>query len=209
MKVILFGAPGSGKGTQAPLLSKHLDAKIISLGDILREEVKRDSELGKEVKGYMERGALVPDVVVSRVIEESVDMEGFILDGYPRNLAQAQTLEETLNKKGEAVDVFIYFDVDEATVVNRLSKRIVCKKCGALYHLINMPSAKEGICDVCGGTLYQRKDDNPEVIKKRLEVFLKESKSVVDFYKERGKLITVDAKKEKEDVFEQIKKNLK
>ncbi|UCG35124.1 MAG: adenylate kinase [Candidatus Omnitrophota bacterium] len=209
MKVILFGAPGSGKGTQAPLLSKHLNVATISLGDILREEVKRDSELGREVKGYMEKGALVPDGVVARVIEENVDKEGFILDGYPRNLAQAKNLEEVLQKKGQGIDAFIYFEVDEDTVINRLSKRIVCKKCGALYHLVNMPPAHEGVCDVCQGSLYQRKDDNPTVIKKRLEVFMQESRNVVDFYRDCGKLITVDARKEKDDVFAQIKEKLK
>jgi len=209
MKIILFGAPGSGKGTQAPLLAGLFNAKIISLGDILREEVKRDSKLGKEVKTYMDKGVLVPDEVVARVIEENVDKAGFILDGYPRNLAQAKNLEGALQKKGQGIDAFIYFEVDEDTVVGRLSKRRVCKKCGALYHLVNMPSAKEGICDVCQGPLYQRKDDSPEVIKKRLEVFTKESKSVLDFYEERGNLITVDARKDKDDVFKQIKEKLK
>lgn len=209
MKIILFGAPGSGKGTQAPLLAELFNAKIISLGDILREEVKRDSDLGREVKGYMDKGVLVPDEVVAKVIQENVDKISFILDGYPRNLAQAKNLEGVLQKKNQEIGAFIYFEVDEDTVIGRLSKRRVCKKCGALYHLVNMPSKKEGVCDACGGPLYQRKDDNPDVIKKRLEVFLKESKSVVDFYKERNKLITVDARKDKDDVFKQIKEKLK
>lgn len=209
MRIILFGSPGSGKGTQAVILSERLNLKRISLGDILREEVKKDSSIGREVKNYMEKGLLVPDEVVSRVIEENIDSKNFILDGYPRNLNQAENLDKILNKKGQKIDYFINLNVDEKTIVDRLSKRRVCKKCGANYHVDNLPPKKEGVCDLCKGELMQRKDDNPEVIKKRWEVFLKESQQVLDFYEEKGKFLKIDARGDKEEIFEVIKENIK
>ena len=208
MKVILFGAPGSGKGTQAVMLAKELSLKKISLGDILREEVKKESSLGQEVKSYMEKGLLVPDELVSRVIEESIDSKDFILDGYPRNLAQAQKLEEILKKKNTDMDVFVYLNVDEQTIVDRLSKRRICRVCNANYHLENMPSKEEGICDSCGAELAQRKDDTPDVIRKRWEVFSKASQEILDFYKGRNKLIEIKAQGDKDEIFESIKKTL-
>ncbi len=208
MKVILFGAPGSGKGTQAVMLAKELNLKKISLGDILREEVKKESSLGQEVKSYMEKGLLVSDELVSRVIEENIDSGDFILDGYPRNLAQAQKLEEILKKKNTDMDVFIYLNVDEQTIIDRLSKRRICHECNANYHLENMPPKEEGICDSCGGELAQRKDDTPDVIKKRWEVFSRASQEILDFYKGREKLIEVKAQGDKDEIFESIKKTL-
>lgn len=207
MNVVLFGAPGSGKGTQTPDLVALTGAKVISLGDMLRAEVKAGSDLGKEVQGYMDKGLLAPDELVSRVIEENIT-DGFILDGFPRNVAQAKTLDDILQKKGLALDKCLYFSVDEKTVVERLSKRRICRQCGKLYHLVNMPSKKEGICDVCGGELYQRKDDNAEVIKKRWEVFLQEGSKVVDYYKQQDKLLSVDARDHKDVVLERIKAQL-
>ncbi len=208
MKIILFGSPGSGKGTQAVSLSDLLGLKRISLGDILREEVKKQSPLGGEVKNYMEQGLLVPDELVSRVIEENVDNQKFILDGYPRNISQAIKLEEILKKNSSEIDVFVYLDIDEETIEDRLSNRRICKACGANYHLENMPSKVEGICDGCGSELTQRKDDNPEVIKKRWEVFLKESEKLLEFYKARNKLLTVDGRGYKDTIFERIKSKL-
>ena len=207
MNVVLFGAPGSGKGTQTPDLVALTGAKVISLGDMLRAEVKAGSDLGKEVQGYMDKGLLAPDELVSRVIEENIT-DGFILDGFPRNVAQAKTLDEVLSKKSLSLDKCIYFSVDEKTVIERLSKRRICKKCGKLYHLVNMPSKKEGICDVCGAELYQRKDDNIDVIKKLWEVFLQEGTKEVYYYKEQEKLLTVDARDDKDIVFERIKAQL-
>ncbi|MCK9614527.1 MAG: adenylate kinase [Candidatus Omnitrophica bacterium] len=206
MKIILFGAPGSGKGTQAIALSEHYKLKRISLGDIFREEVKKDSPLGKEVKSYMEKGLLVPDILVSKVIEENLNEENFILDGYPRNLNQAKTLDKILVKKGASIDAFIYLEVDEPTILERLTKRLVCKQCGANYHMVNMPPKKTGICDSCGSELIQRKDDTPEVIKKRWEVFLNENKSLLDYYKKKNKLIAIDARGNKDIVLVRIKK---
>jgi adenylate kinase len=208
MKIILFGAPGSGKGTQATVLSEHFKLRRISLGDIFREEVKKDSELGREVKNYMEKGLLVPDSLVSRVVEENVNEDNFLLDGYPRNINQAKTLDEILKKQGKDVDVFINLAVDEKTIIDRLSKRLVCKKCGVNYHLVNMPPKKDNVCDKCFSELIQRKDDTPIVIKKRWEVFLKENQSLLDFYKEKNKLVTIDARGNKDEVFARIKEKL-
>ena len=206
--IVLFGAPGSGKGTQAPDLAKKFDVAVVSLGDILRKEVKEGSSLGLEVKGYMEKGLLVPDELVARVIENNLSDKGFILDGYPRNLAQAQKLDAILAAKKCTIDAFIYFEIDEATMVARLSNRRVCKKCNALYHLVNMPPKKDGRCDKCGAELYQRKDDNAETIKKRGEVFAKEAQAILSFYAKKKKLITIDARGNKEQVFDRIKKAL-
>jgi adenylate kinase len=206
--IVLFGAPGSGKGTQAPELSKMFGVAIVSLGDILRKEVKEGSSLGLEVKGYMEKGLLVPDELVSRVIENNLSDKGFILDGYPRNLAQAQKLDQILAAKKCTIDAFIYFEIDEATMVARLSNRRVCKKCNALYHLVNMPPQKSGVCDKCSGELYQRKDDNAETIKKRGEVFAQEAQAILGFYTKKKKLIRIDARGNKEQVFDRIKKAL-
>ncbi|MCF7908812.1 MAG: adenylate kinase [Candidatus Omnitrophica bacterium] len=209
MNIILFGAPGSGKGTQAIVMSEQLGLRRISLGDILRKEVKEDTDIGQEVKSYMNQGQLVPDELVARVIENHIDSKGFILDGYPRNVAQAKKLEDILKNQGLAIDLFVYMDVSRETVVDRLTKRIVCKSCGANYHLKNMPPKKEGICDSCSNELVQRKDDTPEVILKRWEVFLKESSKLVNFYKSRGNLFKVDANFDKDLVFEKIKAEVK
>ena len=204
MKMVLFGAPGSGKGTQAKELSEHYNINKISLGDILREEVKKNSPLGNTVKGYMERGVLVPDDVVAKVIEENIGGESFILDGYPRNLNQAMYLDNILSKKNTALDVALYLDVDSQTIIKRLQMRRVCPKCGASYHLINMPPKKEGICDLCGVELVQRRDDNPQVIKERINVFLKESKPLLDFYRDKNILINIDARNDKDKVLNEI-----
>ena len=208
MKILIFGSPGSGKGTQAVLISNHLNLRHISLGDILREEVKKNSPLGEEVKSYMEKGLLVPDDLVSRVIEVNVDNQEFILDGYPRNLNQAKKLEEIITRNDNKIDVVIYLDTDKETIVDRLSKRRICKNCGATYHLENLPPRADGICDLCGRELIQRKDDNSEVIMKRWEVFNKESNQILDFYKEKAKIIKVDSRGKIEEVFEKIKENL-
>jgi len=208
MRVILFGSPGSGKGTQAMLLADFLGVRKISLGDILRKEVKNNSSLGQEVKSYMERGALVPDELVSRVIEENVDDGGFLLDGYPRNLDQAKRLEEILTGKNSGIDRVVYLDIDEQTIVDRLSKRRICKSCGANYHLLSLPSKKEGICDKCGSQLTQRKDDDPQVIKKRWSVFVDEANKILEFYQDKNKLVKVDGRGRINEIFERIKQEL-
>ncbi|MCF7916396.1 MAG: adenylate kinase [Candidatus Omnitrophica bacterium] len=208
MRIIIFGAPGSGKGTQAEMLAKEFSLEKISLGDILREEVKKDTDLGKEVKQYMDKGELVPDQTVKNVIDANLAKDNFILDGYPRNGQQARTLDDILEKRDSSIDAFIYLEVSRDTIVDRLSKRRVCKNCGANYHLDTMPPEKDNICDRCEAKLVQRDDDNPEVIKKRWDVFLANSKGVFDFYKEKGVFISVDGDKDKEKVFDQVKEKL-
>jgi adenylate kinase len=150
----------------------------------------------------------VPDDLVSRIIEVHVNNKNFILDGYPRNINQVKTLEEILKRKNQAIDWFIYLEVDDKTIIERLSQRRICKKCGANYHLKNMPPHKSNICDKCGSELIQRKDDFPDVIKKRCEVFLKETKGILKYYKEREKLITVDARGNKDEIFARIKEKM-
>jgi adenylate kinase len=208
MRLILLGAPGSGKGTQAKILSEYYKAKRISLGDILRQEVKKNTDLGKRIREYIEKGILVPDHIVSLVIEENIDREGFIIDGYPRNILQAKDLDKILNKKGSRVDAAIYLDVDESTVIKRLSGRRVCRGCGANFHIENMPSKKPGICDLCGAELIQREDDKPRLIKKRWQIFERESSPLINYYKEKEKLIVVDANRGAKEVFQDIVKSL-
>ncbi|MBU1122905.1 MAG: nucleoside monophosphate kinase [Candidatus Omnitrophota bacterium] len=208
MKVILFGAPGSGKGTQAVMLSDFLRVKRISLGDIFREEVKKGSDLGIQVKSFMDKGELVPDELVHRVIAQCLNDENFILDGYPRNLSQAQELDVILGKKGKAIDLCIYLDIDGQIIIDRLSKRRVCKKCGANYHLENMIPKEDNVCDVCQGELFQRDDDKIDVIKKRWEVFISRSQELLAFYEQKGNLLKVDGSGNKDNVFARIKSNL-
>jgi adenylate kinase len=176
-KIILFGAPGSGKGTQAEMLAEAFDLPRISLGDILREEVEKDSQLGREVKQYMEKGLLVPDELVSRVIEENIGSGGFILDGYPRNIDQAKNLDKILDKKQSDVDAVVYLDIDEDIIVDRLMQR-------------------------------GRGDDNIEVIKKRWQVFQQECFPILDFYRDKDKLVTVDGRGDKHAIFDRIKAEL-
>lgn len=209
MNIVLFGAPGSGKGTQATVLASELNLQVISLGDILRQEVKNESELGKEVKNYMQKGLLVPDQLVARVIEEFISKtNGFILDGFPRTLGQAKTLDEIMQKQKTNIDAVLYFQVDEETIVSRLSNRRVCPDCGYNYHLKNMPPKQEGICDHCQTGLIQRMDDQPDVIIKRWQVFLKESEEIITFYRSKGNLISIDANGEKDDIFKLLKEKL-
>lgn len=208
MKIILFGAPGSGKGTQAIELIEFARLKRISLGDIFREEVKAGSSLGRQVKSFMDKGLLVPDKLAYKVIEANLSGDDLLLDGYPRNLNQAVVLEDILKKKGKDIDVFIYLEIDEETIVNRLSKRRVCKECGANYHLENMPPKIKDVCDLCQGKLFQRDDDQPQVIKQRWQVFQQESQKLLDFYAQRGKLLKVDSRGNKDEVFARIKQKL-
>ena len=208
MRIILLGPPGAGKGTQAKVLAENLKVAHISTGDILRQNVKEETSLGKEAKDYMERGLLVPDGLMAKMLKERFSQadvkSGFILDGYPRNLAQAKTLEEIFESQNIGIDWIIYLDSSEKVIVQRLSGRLVCSKCQANYHIKNMPPRKEGICDRCGGNLYQRSDDKVETIKRRLEVYRKESADLIDYYKKQGKLQRLDADSEASIVLDQI-----
>lgn len=197
MKIILLGPPGAGKGTQAKILAQKIKLAHISTGDILRQNVSKGTELGKEAKVFMDKGALVPDGLVTRMLEQRLGSEGvakgFILDGYPRNISQAKALDSFLSAKNTDIDLVVYLDASEPVIIQRLSGRRVCKKCGENFHIKNMPPKKESICDNCGASLYQRSDDNVETIKNRLQVYGKEVSVLIEYYKAKNKLYAVSA----------------
>lgn len=192
MKLILLGAPGAGKGTQADIIKKTLGIPTISTGNILRAAVKNGTPTGLRAKEYMDAGKLVPDDVIIGIISERLQepdcANGYILDGVPRTIAQAEALEQA----GIRFDAVVAIEIPDERIVARMGGRRVCESCGASYHVVNIPPKKEGICDVCGGALKQRKDDDPETVKDRLAVYHKETEPLKDFYKARGILKTVD-----------------
>ena len=184
MKAVMFGAPGAGKGTYASRLQQKLGVETIATGDIFRELMKEDLELGRKVKGYVEKGLLVPDEVVVGVLKQRLSKipsgKGFILDGYPRTLEQAKALE-ALNE----IDVILLIDVPDWLIIERLSSRRICRNCGTVYNIRFLKPKVEGVCDKCGGPLYQRSDDTPEVIKKRLQVYQEQSKPLLEYYEKK------------------------
>ena len=192
MKLILLGAPGAGKGTQAEILKKKLEIPTISTGNILRAAVKDGTPMGKKAKGFMDAGALVPDDVIVGIVKERLAepdcAKGFILDGMPRTIAQGEALEQM----GVEIDKVVNLIVPDEAITRRMSGRRVCAKCGASYHIVNIPPKTEGVCDVCGGKLVQRKDDDPETVRDRLEVYHRETEPLKGFYEARGILKTVE-----------------
>jgi len=199
----MLGAPGAGKGTYSSRLKDKLDVETIATGDIFRELMKQDSELGRKIKGYVEKGLLVPDEVVTEVLKQRLSKisggKGFILDGYPRTLAQAKMLE-TITK----IDVILMIDVPDAIIIERLSTRRICKNCGSVYNVRFLKPKVEGKCDKCEGPLYQRSDDNPEVIKKRLQVYQEQTKPLIEFFKQKKIPFVVSATKSLEQQPEPI-----
>lgn len=191
MKLILLGAPGAGKGTQAEILSKRCNIPTISTGNILRAAMKNGTPVGRKAKEYVDSGKLVPDDVIIGIVRERLAEDdcknGYILDGMPRTIPQAQALEDV----GIDIDAALSIDVADETIVERMSGRRVCKDCGATYHIVNIPPKKEGVCDKCGGELAIRKDDAPETVRDRLAVYHKETEPLIDFYAKRGKLKSV------------------
>ncbi len=190
MNIVLIGPPGAGKGTQSKLLSERFSIPQISTGDILRANVREKTPMGLRAKDYMERGILVPDELVVEMVVDRLSQDdcarGFILDGFPRNVKQAEALEETLDKSGKKIDAVIGFEVERRELVRRLSGRRVCRKCGATYHIIFNPPINIDVCDRCGDELYQRDDDKEETIEARLKVYEEETLPVVEYYKKRG-----------------------
>ena len=199
MKIILLGAPGAGKGTQAEVICNRYNIPAISTGNIIREALKTGTEMGLKAKSYMEFGALVPDEVVIGIIKERIVKDdckdGFILDGFPRTIPQA----EALDKMGIVIDKVIDIEVPDEKIINRMSGRRVCEKCGASYHLEYKKPKVEGICDACSGTLIQRKDDHPDTVKSRLDVYHSETEPLKDYYEKQGKLTVVEGQEEIED----------
>lgn len=199
--MVFLGPPGSGKGTQAKKLSQELGLMHISTGDILRDAVKNQTELGKKAKEYMDRGELVPDSIMIALIEEVMPKEGgFILDGFPRTVPQALALEEMLRGYKKDVDKVFLFDLSEEVVVERLSGRLICSQCGAVYHRKYNPPKEEGVCDLCGGKLIQREDDKEEVVRRRYRVYKEQTSPLVEFYQKRNKLIRLDASQDIQEV---------
>lgn len=206
MILVFLGPPGAGKGTQAKLLSQRMGFLHLSTGDLLREAVKNQTPLGKKAKEYMDRGELVPDDLIVQLIEETMPKDGnVILDGFPRTVNQALALEEMLKGKGEKISKVLFFDVPDEVIIDRLSGRRVCSKCGAVYHVKYNPPKVEGVCDLCGGPLVQRDDDKEEVVRKRLEVYRKQTEPLIEFYQERGIIYKLDAGKGVEELFEEVK----
>ena len=212
VNAIIFGAPGSGKGTYASRLQSKLGVNIIAMGDIFREIMKEDTDLGREVRGYVEKGLLGPDSLTIQVLKQHIakikNKKGFLFDGYPRTIEQAKALE-TIAK----IDVIIQLVVPDWIIIERLSTRRICKNCGEVYNIRYLKPKKDMICDKCGGPLYQRSDDTPEVIKKRIEVYEQQTRPILQYYKEKGVLFT-EVKCEKletppEAIVEEILKGLK
>jgi adenylate kinase len=212
LRVVLLGPPGAGKGTQAKLLREKFEACQISTGDILRKAVAEQSPLGKEASEYINRGALVPDNVIVKLVAERLkgkDCEkGFILDGFPRTIEQAQSLEEILENMGLALHGVLSVQLPPGVIVERLAGRRTCKDCGALYHRDFDPSRKEGVCDRCGGELFQRNDDREETINARLMVYGTQTAPLIDFYRERGMLREIDGVGKVEEIRNRLMKAL-
>ncbi len=208
MKIIMLGAPGAGKGTQAKMIADKYGVPHISTGDIFRANIKNGTELGMEAKKYMDQGLLVPDELTVRILLDRVAQEdcknGYVLDGFPRTIPQAEVLDSELTKLGDHIDYAINVDVPDENIVKRMSGRRACLTCGATYHIEHVPPKKEGICDVCGSELVLRDDDKPETVKNRLNVYHEQTQPLIDFYTEKGVLKTVDGTVPMEEVFAAI-----
>lgn len=208
MKIIMLGAPGAGKGTQAKRIAAKYGIPHISTGDIFRANIKSGTELGKKAKEYMDQGLLVPDeLVVDLVIDrfKQPDCEkGYVLDGFPRTIPQAKALDEALEKNGDAVQYAIDVDVPDEDIVNRMSGRRACVNCGGTYHVVTIPPKVEGICDTCGASLVLRDDDQPETVKKRLTVYHDQTQPLIHYYQSKGILKSVDGTKIMDVIFDQI-----
>lgn len=208
MKIIMLGAPGAGKGTQAKKIADKWQIPHISTGDIFRANIKQGTELGKKAKAFIDKGMLVPDELTIELIIDRLHQadcaNGYVLDGYPRTIPQAESLTSILNKLGEAIDYAVNVDVPDENIVNRMSGRRACLNCGATYHIKYAPPVNEGICDRCQNELVLRDDDKPETVLKRLEVYHEQTQPLIDYYEKLGVLRTVDGTQNLEDVFQTI-----
>lgn len=208
MKVVMLGAPGAGKGTQAKKIAAKYNIPHISTGDIFRANIKNGTELGKKAKTYMDQGLLVPDELVVDLVVDRVNQEdcadGYVLDGFPRTIPQAEALTKALASQGRKLDYAIDVDVPDENIVRRMSGRRACVGCGATYHLEYAPTKKEGICDVCGGELILRDDDKPETVEKRLGVYHEQTQPLIDYYTNAGILKRVDGTVDIEEVFQAV-----
>lgn len=212
MYLIIMGPPGAGKGSQAPLIKNSYGAVHISTGDMFREAIKLGTPLGKLAKGYIEKGELVPDSVTVNMVKERIGQPdcqtGFLLDGFPRTIAQAEALDAVLKERNIKLDAAIEIAADDEVLIRRISGRRICKNCGATYHIKNIPPKVEGVCDVCGGPLYQRKDDDPETVKNRLAVYYAQTKPLLEYYERAGLLVSVSGADTVGDTFKLIQERL-
>ena len=212
MKIIMFGAPGAGKGTQAKKIADKYQIPHISTGDIFRANIKEGTELGKKAKSYMDQGQLVPDELTLELIMDRFQnpdcKNGYVLDGFPRTIPQAEALTEALAKKGETIDYAINVEVPDENIINRMGGRRACLACGSTYHIVYAPTKVEGICDRCGEKLVLRDDDKPETVKNRLNVYHNQTQPLIEYYTRQGKLAEVDGTQSMEDVFNAIVKIL-
>ena len=208
MKIIMLGAPGAGKGTQAKKIAAKYDIPHISTGDIFRANIKNGTELGNKAKTYMDQGLLVPDELVVDLVVDRVQQDdcknGYVLDGFPRTIPQAEALDKALAEFGDKIDYAIDVNVPDENIVKRMGGRRACVGCGATYHLVYAPTKKEGICDVCGGELILRDDDKPETVQKRLGVYHEQTQPLIDYYKNQGILKSVDGTQPMDEVFKAI-----
>ena len=212
MKIIMLGAPGAGKGTQAKKIAEKYNIPHISTGDIFRANIKNNTELGKKAKEYMDQGLLVPDELTCDLVTDRIQKDdcsnGFILDGFPRTIPQAEALDKALKAMGQSMDYAINVDVADDNIIDRMSGRRACLKCGATYHIVAIPPKKEGICDACGSELVQRDDDKPETVQKRLDVYHEQTQPLIDYYTKKGIIKDVDGTQQMDDVFNAIVKIL-
>lgn len=212
MKIIMLGAPGAGKGTQAKRIAEKYSVPHISTGDIFRANIKQGTELGTKAKTYMDQGLLVPDELVVELVADRIQQSdctnGFVLDGFPRTIPQAESLDAALEKINEKMDYAIDVDVPDENIVKRMSGRRACLNCGATYHLVSIPTKVEGICDNCGSEIVLRNDDHPETVVKRLEVYHEQTQPLIDYYKKQSILRTVDGTQPMEEVFAAIVETL-
>ncbi|WP_434310687.1 adenylate kinase [Hominifimenecus sp. rT4P-3] len=208
MKIVMLGAPGAGKGTQAKMLADKYAIPHISTGDIFRANMKEGTPLGKKAKEFMDAGALVPDELTVDLVLDRIGREdcknGYILDGFPRTINQAEKLTEALSSQGGDIDFAVNVDVPDESIIKRMAGRRMCPSCGASYHVVNIPPKKEGVCDRCGADLITRKDDQPETVKNRLSVYHEQTQPLYDYYKEKGLVVDVDGTKPMEEVFKAI-----
>ena len=209
MKIIMLGAPGAGKGTQAKMIAKEYNIPHISTGDIFRANIKNNTELGQEAKKYMDAGQLVPDELTVKILLDRVAQDdcqnGYVLDGFPRTIPQAEVLDEALTKLGDKIDFAIDVDVPDENIVRRMGGRRACVTCGATYHIEHVPPKKEGVCDTCGSELILRDDDKPETVLNRLKVYHDQTQPLIDFYSAKGVMNSVDGTVDMMDVFAAIK----
>ena len=208
MKIVMLGAPGAGKGTQAKMIAEKYGIPHVSTGDIFRANIKNGTELGKEAKQYMDQGKLVPDELTVKILLDRVAQDdcknGYVLDGFPRTIPQANVLDEALTKLGDKIDYAINVDVPDENIINRMGGRRACVACGATYHVGYNAPKTEGICDVCGKELIIRDDDQPETVKNRLNVYHEQTQPLIDFYEAKGVLKSVDGTVDMKDVFAAI-----